>query len=224
MDSHGRLGSLHPVTDRLPALTDHHADPSCGPAAVCRAPLPYSRGKGAAILSSCFGRKGALVEPSPLPAILEPVPQPGLGEHSASCASITPLWLSPSLLSKDLFAQRLSLILCAHPPQLLTLPSLSLSLLQKDLLGIQLLLNNSETSLHQLTAMLDCRGLHKVLGDQLWRVWGTPAEYISQREASKDLGKGIPDMRLKPSRGKWKEVPHFLVSLMADEEHPIKGT
>lgn len=36
--------------------------------------------------------------------------------------------------------------------------------LQKDLLEIQLLLNSSETSLHQLTAMLDCRGLHKVLG------------------------------------------------------------
>lgn len=179
MDSHGRLRSLHPVTDRLPALTDHHADPSCGPAAVCRAPLPYSRGKGAAILSSCFGRKGALVEPYPTPQPPSHLyPQPGLGEHSASCASITPLWLSPSLLSEDLFAQRLSLILCARPPQPLTLLSLSLSLLQKDLLGIQLLLNNSETSLHQLTAMLDCRGLHKVLGDQPWRVWGTAAEYI----------------------------------------------
>lgn len=34
--------------------------------------------------------------------------------------------------------------------------------LQKDLLGVQQLLNTSETSLHQLTAMLDCRGLHKV--------------------------------------------------------------
>ncbi|KAI6075766.1 Protein tweety-like protein 2 [Aix galericulata] len=33
---------------------------------------------------------------------------------------------------------------------------------QKDLLGVQQLLNASETSLHQLTAMLDCRGLHKV--------------------------------------------------------------
>nr|XP_014434723.1 protein tweety homolog 2 [Pelodiscus sinensis] len=32
---------------------------------------------------------------------------------------------------------------------------------RKDLLGIQQLLNSSETSLHQLTAMLDCRGLHK---------------------------------------------------------------
>ncbi|XP_073901322.1 protein tweety homolog 2 isoform X2 [Castor canadensis] len=32
---------------------------------------------------------------------------------------------------------------------------------EKDLLGIQLLLNASETSLHQLMAMLDCRGLHK---------------------------------------------------------------
>ncbi|NWV43213.1 TTYH2 protein, partial [Grantiella picta] len=33
--------------------------------------------------------------------------------------------------------------------------------LQKDLLGVQQLLNSSETSLHQLTALLDCRGLHK---------------------------------------------------------------
>ncbi|KAM7146013.1 protein tweety homolog 2 [Macrochelys suwanniensis] len=32
---------------------------------------------------------------------------------------------------------------------------------EKDLLGIQQLLNSSETSLHQLTALLDCRGLHK---------------------------------------------------------------
>lgn len=177
MDSHGRLWSLHPVTDRLPALTHHHADPSCGPSAVCCASFPYSRGKGAAILSSCVGMKGALAEPHP-PATLAPVPQPGLGEHSASRTSVTSPWLRPSFLPKGLFAQRLSLILCARPPQLFTLPSLSLSPLQKDLLGIQLLLNNSETSLHQLTAMLDCRGLHKVLGDQPWRVWGTPAGYI----------------------------------------------
>lgn len=38
---------------------------------------------------------------------------------------------------------------------------------EKDLLGIQLLLNNSEISLHQLTAMLDCRGLHKDYLDAL---------------------------------------------------------
>uniref|UniRef100_G1PQ31 Protein tweety homolog n=1 Tax=Myotis lucifugus TaxID=59463 RepID=G1PQ31_MYOLU len=31
----------------------------------------------------------------------------------------------------------------------------------EDLLSIQLLLNSSESSLHQLTALLDCRGLHK---------------------------------------------------------------
>ena len=42
--------------------------------------------------------------------------------------------------------------------------SVRLFLLQKDLLGIQLLLNSSESSLHQLTALLDCRGLHKVRG------------------------------------------------------------
>ncbi|XP_023794755.1 protein tweety homolog 2 [Cyanistes caeruleus] len=35
---------------------------------------------------------------------------------------------------------------------------------EKDLLGVQQLLNSSESSLHQLTALLDCRGLHKVRG------------------------------------------------------------
>uniref|UniRef100_A0A8C9AQ27 Protein tweety homolog n=1 Tax=Prolemur simus TaxID=1328070 RepID=A0A8C9AQ27_PROSS len=38
---------------------------------------------------------------------------------------------------------------------------------EKDLLGVQLLLNSSESSLHQLTAMLDCRGLHKDYLDAL---------------------------------------------------------
>ncbi|XP_070336132.1 protein tweety homolog 2 isoform X1 [Odocoileus virginianus] len=38
---------------------------------------------------------------------------------------------------------------------------------EKDLLGIQLLLNSSESSLHQLTALLDCRGLHKDYLDAL---------------------------------------------------------
>lgn len=33
---------------------------------------------------------------------------------------------------------------------------------QKDLIGIQRLLNSSEFNLHQLTALLDCRSLHKV--------------------------------------------------------------
>ncbi|XP_065419792.1 protein tweety homolog 2 [Chrysemys picta bellii] len=41
---------------------------------------------------------------------------------------------------------------------------------EKDLLGIQQLLNSSETSLHQLTAMLDCRGLHKDYLDGLMGV------------------------------------------------------
>lgn len=40
--------------------------------------------------------------------------------------------------------------------------SLSSSCVQRDLLGIQQLLNSSEASLHQLTALLDCRGLNKV--------------------------------------------------------------
>ena len=39
---------------------------------------------------------------------------------------------------------------------------LHLSFPQRDLLGIQHLLNSSEASLHQLTALLDCRGLNKV--------------------------------------------------------------
>lgn len=38
---------------------------------------------------------------------------------------------------------------------------------QKDLLGIQQILNSSESTLHQLTAMLDCRGLHKDYLDAL---------------------------------------------------------
>ncbi|KAM9044113.1 protein tweety homolog 2 isoform 3-T3 [Megaptera novaeangliae] len=38
---------------------------------------------------------------------------------------------------------------------------------EKDLLGIQLLLNSSECSLHQLMAMLDCRALHKDYLDAL---------------------------------------------------------
>lgn len=49
-----------------------------------------------------------------------------------------------------------------HPTQ--CCPDHPCPLLQKDLLGVQQLLNSSETSLHQLTAMLDCRGLHKVRG------------------------------------------------------------
>ncbi|XP_015426192.1 PREDICTED: protein tweety homolog 2 [Myotis davidii] len=38
---------------------------------------------------------------------------------------------------------------------------------EEELLGIQLLLNSSESSLHQLTALLDCRGLHKDYLDAL---------------------------------------------------------
>lgn len=94
MDSHGRLWSLHPVADRLPALADHHADPGRRAAAVCCAPLPYSRGKGTATHSDRVSRRGALAEP-PLPSALSsatllPVPWPGLGGHSASCVSLTP--------------------------------------------------------------------------------------------------------------------------------------
>uniref|UniRef100_A0AAR2JL87 Protein tweety homolog n=1 Tax=Pygocentrus nattereri TaxID=42514 RepID=A0AAR2JL87_PYGNA len=41
---------------------------------------------------------------------------------------------------------------------------------ERDLLGIQQLLNNSEGSLHQLTALLDCRGLNKDYLDALMGV------------------------------------------------------
>ncbi|KAI4894393.1 hypothetical protein NFI96_001638 [Prochilodus magdalenae] len=41
---------------------------------------------------------------------------------------------------------------------------------ERDLLGIQHLLNNSEGSLHQLTALLDCRGLNKDYLDALMGV------------------------------------------------------
>ncbi|XP_075999246.1 protein tweety homolog 2-like isoform X2 [Genypterus blacodes] len=38
---------------------------------------------------------------------------------------------------------------------------------ERDLLGIQRLLNSSQSNLHQLTALLDCRGLHKDYLDAL---------------------------------------------------------
>ncbi|XP_037544335.1 protein tweety homolog 2-like [Nematolebias whitei] len=41
---------------------------------------------------------------------------------------------------------------------------------QRDLLGIQRLLNSTEFSLHQLTALLDCRGIHKDYLDALMGV------------------------------------------------------
>lgn len=47
---------------------------------------------------------------------------------------------------------------------------------QRDLLSVQHLLNNSEASLHQLTALLDCRGLNKVPSTHtcptcFWLIW-----------------------------------------------------
>ncbi|XP_059204968.1 protein tweety homolog 2-like isoform X2 [Centropristis striata] len=41
---------------------------------------------------------------------------------------------------------------------------------ERDLLGIQRLLNSTESSLHRLTALLDCRGLHKDYVDALMGV------------------------------------------------------
>lgn len=53
---------------------------------------------------------------------------------------------------------------------------------QRDLLGVQHLLNSSEASLHQLTALLDCRGLNKV---RLFCVlFGVRAAELGQREGS----------------------------------------
>ncbi|NXY54765.1 TTYH2 protein, partial [Callaeas wilsoni] len=48
---------------------------------------------------------------------------------------------------------------------------------EKDLLGVQQLLNSSETSLHQLTALLDCRGLHKVRGGRPGTSSGVPLQW-----------------------------------------------
>ncbi|NXP65026.1 TTYH2 protein, partial [Chloropsis cyanopogon] len=57
---------------------------------------------------------------------------------------------------------------------------------EKDLLGVQQLLNSSETGLHQLTALLDCRGLHKVrrglTGDQLWGAPAVPPAPVSHQD------------------------------------------
>lgn len=66
-----------------------------------------------------------------------------------------------------------------------------LSLLQKDLLGIQLLLNSSESGLHQLTALLGLPGLHKVRGGpggQLEGGEGTPAGHIVPGRSQQRLG------------------------------------
>lgn len=83
--------------------------------------------------------------------------EPSLNPHSHPPFPLPHSYLYPGQVWEGAFCQ-----LCV--PHSLWLSS-SLFLLQKDLLGIQSLLNSSETSLHQLTAMLDCRGLHKVLGD-----------------------------------------------------------
>lgn len=54
--------------------------------------------------------------------------------------------------------------------------------LQRDLLGVQHLLNSSEASLHQLTALLDCRGLNKVC--LLCVLFGVRAAELGQQERS----------------------------------------
>lgn len=90
------------VPDSLPALSDHHANPDPGLAAVLRAFNPHRTGK-----------------------------QPPAGAH---CCTQLQRGLNHCL--RSLISQR-------------------------DLLGIQRLLNSTEFNVHQLTALLDCRGLHK---------------------------------------------------------------
>lgn len=52
---------------------------------------------------------------------------------------------------------------------------------QRDLLGIQHLLNSSEASLHQLTALLDCRGLNKVCSlHPIWHHRSTSRSTVEQ--------------------------------------------
>lgn len=84
--------------------------------------------------------------------------EPGWGEVPPTP---TPHSLAPLALEASVHPLLCVVLATAPPPPL----SLCLSVhLQEDLLSIQLLLNSSESSLHQLTALLDCRGLHKVLG------------------------------------------------------------
>lgn len=76
---------------------------------------------------------------------------------------------------------------------------------QRDLLGIQRLLNTSEFHLHQLTALLDCRGLHKVRCFVFWHfrhdyseaLQMPPFDLTSQSGAHESifgLGEGFPKM------------------------------
>lgn len=55
---------------------------------------------------------------------------------------------------------------------------------QRDLLGIQRLLNSSEASLHQLTALLDCRGLNKVWSPQELKLGHLEAMWCSELPSS----------------------------------------
>lgn len=155
MELHMGLRSLDLGIDHLPALTDHHADPGHGAPAVFCAPLPHGRGKAATSHGTCAGQGEPQGNPNTLSLAPPPPQHQGRGillVLYSCCSGSAP---SFSSLHTDLCG------LISHTTH--SLP-LSLCLLQKDLLGIQLLLNASETSLHQLMAMLDCRGLHKVLG------------------------------------------------------------
>lgn len=123
----GGCGPLHAVTDRVPALTDHHADPSCRPAAVCCSPLPYSRGKGPAVPAAVLGGGEPSLGPAPIHPVLchTPACAPArFGRASGHLGIPHSLWLSPFLSPEGLFAQLLFIVLYAHPPQLLALPSL----------------------------------------------------------------------------------------------------
>ena len=68
-----------------------------------------------------------------------------------------------------------------------------ISCLQRDLLGIQRLLNSTEFNLNQLTALLDCRGLHKVR----WLPWHERTSWL-QSEC-------LCRMRTYPETLEWKD-------------------
>lgn len=138
-------------TDSLPALADRHADPGGGAAALRGAGVPH--GGGEAVAPGPMRRRGSRAQGFREPGGGE-VPSCGLAPVAFRPLSVHPLLCVVLATSPAPAAQ--SLPLC---------PYVCLSVcLQEDLLSIQLLLNLSESSLHQLTALLDCRGLHKVPG------------------------------------------------------------
>lgn len=143
-------------SDRLPALPEHHGAPSVWLAQICCPLLSHSQGM--------CRPKG---DPYRCPC-LPPLPATPLLPQSQNFPWCSPdfsffLWLSGTLCRSCELLFGVSSI----PSPILCLSATSFPF-QDDLLDIQLLLNSTEASLHQLTALLDCRGLHKVL----WRFCG----------------------------------------------------